>query len=95
MSQRLAYAVIVLFVLGAAPGWGGLFWNLHNEHVAQAAQARAGLLVERKLCADVVTMAAIEPPAGNAAVNPSRGYEQAEHQAWAGLVLAIGCKEGP
>jgi hypothetical protein len=51
----------------------------------QAEQARAGAALEKALCSDVGTMAAIPAPAGNPAANPSRAYEQAEHRAWAGL----------
>jgi hypothetical protein len=58
-------------------------------------QRRAAELTEKSLCADVGTMAAIPAPAGAAAANPSRAYEQAEHRAWAGLVIAIGCKGKP
>lgn len=95
LPQGQARAIVYMFllcialfiVLGA-----GLF---HYIHANQAAQQSAGFQVERKLCADVATMSAIQPPAGATAANPSRAYEQAEHRAWAGLVIALGCKETP
>ena len=57
----------------------------------RAAQQKAGLLVETKLCTDLGTMARIPAPSGAAAANPSRAYEQAEHRAWQGLVNGLEC----
>jgi hypothetical protein len=58
----------------------------------QAAQRKAGLLIEAAICTDMGTMAKIPPPAGAASSNPSRAYEQDEHRAWAGLYSGLGCK---
>jgi hypothetical protein len=67
-------------------------WQAHETNANQAAQRHAGQVIERKLCADIATMARIKPPAGPASSNPSRAYEQAEHRAWAGLVSDLGCE---
>ena len=99
--RAIVYLFVLNFVLFVVLGLG----LLHYVHTSeadqraqtaeqQAVQRRAGALVEKALCADVGTMAAIRPPPGAAAANPSRAYEQAEHRAWSGLLGAIGCK-GP
>ena len=87
--------VLVLVVLVLAVNGAGLFWQAHSTSANRAAQLRQGLILERKLCADIGTMAAIKPPAGSPAANPSRAYEQAEAMAWRGLVIDIGCKGVP
>jgi hypothetical protein len=85
--QRHRDVLIVLVVIFGL--WGAnAAKNEHTEHVQQQ-QARA---IERALCADVGSMAAIQAPAGPAATNPSRAFEQAEHRAWSGLVRDLGCK---
>jgi hypothetical protein len=95
----VAWSLVILFVVAVAIGGTAWFAAASAKNAAtqavhreQAAQRKAGALVEKALCADVATMAAIPPPAGNAAAYPSRAYEQAEHRAWLGLVAAIGCK---
>jgi hypothetical protein len=98
-----ARAVVYLFVLNlifVAACLAGLIHYayttrsalLHQQQAQQAAQRRAGDLIEQKLCADVGTMSSIRPPAGPAASNPSRAYEQAEHRAWSGLFRDLDCK---
>lgn len=59
----------------------------------QVEQRQVGLLVEKAICTDLGTMAAIPAPPGAAASNPSRAYEQAEHRAWTGLDAGLGCKQ--
>lgn len=95
---RIAIASLLLLVLlvGAGNLWAS--WDEVHTFKQQLAQQQA---IEQKaaakeigaLCADVGTMARIPAPAGPAASNPSRAYEQAEHQAWAGLFTSIRCKE--
>lgn len=98
------YDLIALVVLALAFATANLLWTAHEVNVnntrqvaeqrrVAAAQRKAGILIEEKICSDVQTMAALNPPAGAASANPSRAYEQAEHRAWLGLVVAIGCKE--
>jgi hypothetical protein len=57
----------------------------------QAAAQKGGLLIEKAICLDMGTMAAIPPPAGAGASNPSRAYERAEHRAWQGLFDGLRC----
>jgi len=85
-----AYLVLVVLAIGGL----NLFWTAHAVSANNDARARQGAVIEAKLCHDIGTMAALQPPSGPAAANPSRAYEQAEHQAWMGLVQDIGCKQG-
>lgn len=62
-----------------------------QEHT-QVVQRAQGVLIERKLCLDLGTMAGIRAPAGPPAANPSRAYEQAESRAWNGLYAGLGCR---
>jgi hypothetical protein len=106
LPRNQARAVVYLFLLNLAlfvTLAAGLFHYVHSTraglaaqaHAQQVAQRKAGQLIEKSLCADLGTMAAIRPPAGNPAANPSRAYEQDEARAWAGLVRDLGCKETP
>jgi hypothetical protein len=82
---------VISLCIAAAIFLNGLFtvWSIRNYQNAQQAQ---GVIIDRKLCADVSTMSNIKPPAGPPSTNPSRAYEQAEHRAWSGLRDALGCK---
>jgi hypothetical protein len=96
VTVRVPVALLVLvLIMGAgsllASGLQNQSFQAGQRH-EEAVQRRQGQMIEHKICQDVTTMAAILPPAGPPAVNPSRAYEQAEHRAWSGLVLAIGCK---
>ena len=104
ISRGARLAVIFLFVVALALSAANAVFTAHyvnttqagfkhQQAAQQAIQRHAGLLIEQKLCQDVGTMSRIVPPAGSASANPSRAYEQAEHQAWAGLYADIGCKE--
>lgn len=94
ITRGALYSIIVLFVVVLIEAGAGLLWTAHEVNANNAARARQGAQVEAKLCHDIGTMAAIQPPAGSADTNPSRAYEQAEHQAWMGLLNDIGCKGG-
>jgi hypothetical protein len=100
LPARVAWSLVVLFVVAVAIGGTAVFVAAAARNAAtqavyreQVASRKAGQLLEQALCADVGTMAAIRAPAGSPAANPSRAYEQAEHRAWAGLVVALRCKE--
>ena len=84
-----AVFLTVLVVALSGASYAGI---VHQEAVQQAAQRRQGAQIEKALCADLGTMAAIRPPAGNPKTNPSRAYEQDEHRAWAGLTRDLGCQ---
>jgi hypothetical protein len=101
-----ARAIVYLFGLAVLLSVIALFWINREVHSTEAAQQRqeqrqeqaqqqaqrkAGLLIKQAICTDVGTMAQIPAPAGAAAANPSRAYEQAEHRAWAGLYAGLRC----
>lgn len=92
-ASALFLAALIVALTGAS--YAGLYeQNARSQRQfaqVQARQRQAGLLIEKSLCADLATMAAIPAPAGNPARNPSRAYEQAEARAWAGLVRDLGC----
>jgi hypothetical protein len=81
-----ARAIVYLFalnlalfiVLGAA-----LFHYVHAYQAGQArdqaAQRKAGQVVERALCGTFGELALNKPPPGNPAQNPSRAYDQRQH----------------
>jgi hypothetical protein len=81
----------------------GLFWINHAVHDSQAAiqaaqhreqvmQQQAGAVVIGKLCLTFGKLAALKPPAGNPATNPSRAFEQREHATLVQLGTDLGCK---
>ena len=60
----------------------------------QAVQRRAGSAVEHKICTTLAHLAALKPPPGSAAANPSRAYEQSLHATLDGLGPDLGCRKG-
>jgi hypothetical protein len=58
----------------------------------KAAQQRAGEAIERKLCGVFDGIAALKPPAGDPATNPSRAYEQRLHAKLAEVGPILKCK---
>lgn len=90
-SAGAALLIAAVFIVNAA---FTVLWTAAIEHQLNAVsqqERQQGEKELQKLCADIGTMAAIPPPAGAPAANPSRGYEQAEHRAWLGLTEAIQC----
>ena len=101
--QGMAGLVALTLVVG-----GGNLWSSYDqarsqarsqaqavlavEQREQAAQQRAAIAQQRKLCTTFGVLAVIKPPPGPAATNPSRAYEQEEHAALDQLGLDLGCK---
>jgi hypothetical protein len=78
-----ARAVVYLFVLNFALFLvlgAALFHYVHayqsGQARDQAAQRKAGQVIEHALCATFGELALNKPPAGNPATNPSRAYDQ-------------------
>lgn len=103
MTARLRYTLLVLAVLPLAMAAVAILFTVtyyHREQAGQQAQAaqqqaaqRAqGVVLEAKLCSTLGKLAALKPPAGNAAANPARGYDQLMHETLAQLGPDIGCK---
>ena len=95
ITRGALYSIVMLFAVVLVLAAANLFWTAHEVNANNAARARQGAIVEAKLCHDIGTMAALQPPSGPAEVNPSRAYEQAEHRAWLGLLADLNCKGTP
>ena len=101
--QGMAGLVALTLVVG-----GGNLWSSYDqarsqarsqaqavlavEQREQAAQQRAAIAQQRKLCTTFGTLAALKPPPGNPAKNPSRAFEDNLHTALDQLGLDLGCK---
>lgn len=92
MSPGAKVSVVVLFVMA----WllaGAAYWqSVAYYNREQSAQHAQGAAFEAKLCATLGRLAALKPPPGSAAGNPSRAYLQQEHQVLAELGPDVGCK---
>lgn len=104
LSHLQGRAVVVLFLIAAGCGVGNLFWTAHEVRASataqqrqaaaeQAAQRAQGAVLEKQLCSTLNRLAALKPPAGNAARNPARGYDQQLHAVLSGLSPDLGCKK--
>ena len=102
MSPGAKISVVVLFVLALAVGIAAYLAAIgyyHREQGAQerqaaqqkAAQQAQGAAFEHRLCTSLGRLAALQPPPGSAAGNPSRAYLQAEHAVLAELGSDVGC----
>lgn len=58
---------------------------------AQAQQAQTAAMIEHRLCLTLGKLAALTPPPGNAAANPSRAYEQLLQRTLSQLGPDLGC----
>ena len=92
LPRGVAYAVVFLFCFSVAGGALNLLWTSHVVSSQQAAARHAGQLVEQKLCSTFGRLAALRPPPGNPAANPSRAYLQAEHATLVQLGADIHCE---
>lgn len=90
-----ARSFVVLMLISLALSGAALFSAIGYYHVSQAAQQRQGAATENKLCTTLGALAALGPPAGSAAGNPSRGYEQRLHAVLAQLGPDLGCRRTP
>lgn len=61
------------------------------QHRAQQAQAAQAAMIEHRLCLTLGKLAALTPPPGNAAANPSRAYEQLLQRTLSQLGPDLGC----
>ncbi len=88
-----------LVALTLIVGGGNLLASWDEVHAYKASQAReqvvqhqAGVAVEKKLCDTFGELAALQPPAGSPASNPSRAFEQSLHSRLVDLGIDLGCK---
>ena len=91
MSPGAKISLVVLFALAVAIGITAYFAAIGYYHTEQAAQQRQGQQFEAKLCATLGRLAALQPPPGSAAGNPSRAYLQQQHAVLAELGPDVGC----
>lgn len=103
---RRQQAIVLLFVLSfalAGTAYLAAVGYYHREQGAQqrqavqqqAAQRAQGAAFERRLCTSLSRLAALTPPPGSAADNPSRAYLLEQHQVLAELGPDVGCKGKP
>jgi hypothetical protein len=92
LSAPVRRALVFMFALAVVLAAFGLFWINHAVHDSQAAQQRQGQMIEQKLCATFGKLAALKPPAGSAARNPSRAYEAELHVTLVELGTDLGCR---
>ena len=92
LTGRTARAIVALFLVGFLVGAANLIVTVHYVRAQQSAQQQAGLVTERKLCATLDSRAALKPPGGNPAANPSRAYEDHLHATLDGLGPDLGCR---
>ena len=101
LSRVQGRAVVILFLLAALSGAGNLLWTAHEvnaataaQHQEQAAQQRQGAMIEQRLCTSLARLAALKPPPGNPAKNPSRAFDDEQHAVLAQLGADVGCEGG-
>jgi hypothetical protein len=98
LTAKRAQVVLLFLVLVVG---GGNLWATHaqirsNNAAAarqQAEQRLQGERVLRLICTTMGRLAALRPPPGSAAANPSRAYEQELHLTLDQLGPDLGCPE--
>ena len=93
----VAWSIAYLFALTVLLVVGGYVLQQHEirDDVAhqKAAQARQAQVFEMKLCTTLDRLAALRPPPGPPAHNPSRAYLQDEHATLAQLAPDVDCNQ--
>lgn len=106
VSLRVGVAIAVLLLAvvltGGANLWATYAMNRHFEdqfrqqlkqqQAQQQTQQLAQQQTDAKICSSFQKLADLKPPAGNAADNPSRAYDQRQHDILVGIGTDIGCK---
>lgn len=95
LSRRVRRALVSLFALAVILAASGLFWIGHAVNASQAAQRSQGQAVERKLCTTFGKLAALKPPSGDPASNPSRAFDDNLHDTLDQLGTDLGCDRRP
>lgn len=86
MRVFIAAAVAALCIAAAIAA--GIIIGLH----AQDSSRQQGLAIEHRICLTLARLAALRPPAGDPATNPSRAYDQAQHATLDQLGPDLGCR---
>lgn len=101
--KRGAYAYVALALVSVVLSAASLLGAISYYHASQASQQRQDAAVaasqkaqseafEQKLCATLDRLAALKPPPGSPAGNPSRAYLQQQHAVLAELGPDVGCR---
>ena len=94
-TRRPVIILIGAVLLAIALNAGYTTWAVGLERLsqqaAQQAQRQAGREVERKICRTLAALAALRPPPGNPAANPSRAFDQRLHATLSQLAPDLGC----
>ena len=91
LVRRLRYAFVALATLTLIMTGVAILFSVSYYQREQAAQRAQGAALEHKLCTSLDRLAALKPPAGSVADNPSRAYEQQQHAILAQLGPDVGC----
>lgn len=105
LSISVSRALVYLFAVAVFLGGLSLFWSAHEANATRAAiqaadareqkaQQRAAVILGEKLCITFARLAANKPPPGNPKTNPSRAYDQNNHEILDELGADLGCKAG-
>jgi hypothetical protein len=89
---RIVIAVIAALVLNAVFTLAIVAVMQRQFDNQQATAKKTGLLVEQRICSTLAALAGNKPPAGNPATNPSRAYDQRNHEILDGLAPDLGCR---
>ncbi len=87
LRRAIAALIAVLFALEA----GNILFTAQYVNRTRAAQRAQGVVVERKICATLGSLAELHPPAGDPVANPSRAYLQGLHAKFTELGADLGC----
>ena len=95
LPRRQRRSIVWLFLFTVVLAVLNLVANQVQVHEDKVAQQRQGAIVELKLCTAFRGLYELKPPAGNAAANPSRAFEQGLHVKLDQVGAAIGCTSKP
>lgn len=90
-----AALVALTLIVGAGnllASWDEVHAYKASQSREQVAQQRQAAEVEDKLCSTFGKLAALEPPSGSPAHNPSRKFEQNLHARLVELGVDLGCR---